>query len=289
MSKKSHKTNWHEAIYCAIQIDLRDYSHLLEYKKEYTLSANNNRMDMLIIKKKSDFKIPKHIASIFRTHNIFENKGAHASLTKSAYYKTNGHAGYYINLYKGSNLIDRRDITLTFPTFRYPRKLFTHLTKECNKTIDNPFPGVYYILNEMYATQVLVMNELSPEDSLFLHCLAGNANDMKLINNLANHYQENKDNLIYTKYMNQFVYSHMKGDQLMVCEAILNYFGTSSEEIEEKTRKQDQEIYEPQIQRLTLEKAALSSENTALSSENTLLHCENDALKQLLKKHGISY
>ena len=26
----------------------------------------------------------------------------------------------------------------------------------------------------------------------------------------------------------------MKGDQLMVCEAILNYFGTSSEEIEKK-------------------------------------------------------
>ena len=75
----------------------------------------------------------------------------------------------------------------------------------------------------------------------------------------------------------------------MVCEAILNYFGTSSEEIEEKTRKQEREIYEPQIQRLTLEKAALSSENTALTSENTLLHCENDALKQLLKKHGISY
>ncbi|MBR5595932.1 MAG: hypothetical protein IKW30_00810 [Lachnospiraceae bacterium] len=57
---------------------------------------------------------------------------------------------------------------------------------------------------------------------------------MKLINSLANHYQKNKDNPIYTKYMNQFVYSHMKGDQLMVCEAILNYFGTSSEEIEKK-------------------------------------------------------
>lgn len=274
MSKKPHKTNWHEAIYCALQIDLRDYSHLLEYKKEYTLSANNNRMDLLVIKKKSDFKIPKHIASIFRTHNIFENKGAHASLTPSDYYKTNGHAGYYINLYKGSTLIDRRDITLTFLTFRHPRKLFIHLTKECYKTIDNPFPGVYYILNEMYATQVLVINELSPEDSLFLHCLAENTNDLKLINNLANHYQENKDNPIYTKYMNQFVYSHMKGDQLMICEAILNYFGTSSKEIEEKTRQQDREIYEPQIEKLT--------------SENSLLHNEIETLKQLLKKHGIT-
>ena len=59
----------------------------------------------------------------------------------------------------------------------------------------------------------------------------------------------------------------------MICEAILNYFGTSSKEIEEKTRAQEREIYEPQIQKLTSEKAALSS-------ENTLLHCEIDTLKQ---------
>ena len=48
----------------------------------------------------------------------------------------------------------------------------------------------------------------------------------------------------------------------MVYEAILNYFGTSSDEIAEKTREQEREIYEPQIKKLT---------------------SENDALKQLLK------
>ena len=51
MIKKRSRTNWHEAITCAIQIDLRDYAHLLEYHTEYTLSANGNHMDMLIIKK----------------------------------------------------------------------------------------------------------------------------------------------------------------------------------------------------------------------------------------------
>ena len=51
MSKKSTRTDWHEAISCAVQIDLRDYSHMLEYKKEFTLSPNGNRIDMLVIKK----------------------------------------------------------------------------------------------------------------------------------------------------------------------------------------------------------------------------------------------
>ena len=170
-TKPSTRTDWHEAIFCAVQIDLKEYSHLLEYYKEKSLSTNDNRMDMLIIKKQPGFQIPKHIASIFRTHNIFEMKGLGSSLTSDAYHKTNGHAGYYIDLYPGTNTLTRHDISLTFPTLHYPRKLFKHLTKDCKKTIEKSYPGVYYINEEMYATQVLVISELSPEDSMYLHCL----------------------------------------------------------------------------------------------------------------------
>jgi len=128
-SKPATRTDWHEAIFCAVQIDLKEYSHLLEYHKEKSLSANGNRMDMLVIKKQSGFRIPKHIASIFQAHNIFEMKGLGSSLTSDAYHKTNGHAGYYIDLYPGTNTLSRHDISLTFPTLHYPRKLFKHLTK----------------------------------------------------------------------------------------------------------------------------------------------------------------
>ena len=267
-SQSSTRTDWHEAIFCAVQIDLRDYSHLLEYKKEHYLSDNKNRIDMLVIKKQTEFKIPKHIASIFRTHNIFEMKGLGSSLSTDAYYKTNGHAGYYIDLYPEKNALDRHDISLTFPTFHYPKKLFSHLTKECNKTIENPFPGVYYINKEMYATQILVISELSPEDSLYLHCLAKTQNNPKLISKLTKDCDLNKNNTLYTRYMNQFFYSHMKGESTMVCEGVLRYFGTSSEEIAEKTREQEKKIYLPQIEKLT---------------------SENQALKQLLAEHEIAY
>ena len=277
MSKKSTSTHtdWHKAIFCAVQLDLKDYAHLLEYKKELSLSSNNNRIDFLVIKKLSDFQIPKHIASIFRTHNLFEAKGNGSTLTKDAYYKTNGHAGYYITNYEGSNTLDRREVTLTFPTFRYPRKLFKHLTKECNKTIENPFPGVYYISKEMYATQVIVIKELLPEDSMYLHCLTPEINNPNLINTLTNDCNSYKDNKLYISYMNQFFYFHTKGEPTMVCEGVLHYFGTSSEEIAEKIREQDKQIYLPQIERLT--------DNVNLLTDK-IAH-----LEQLLAEHNIAY
>ena len=261
MSKKSNspRTDWHKAIFCAVQIDLKEYADLLEYKREHSLSANKNCIDFLVIKKLSDFQIPKHIASIFRTHNIFEAKGKNSTLTKNAYYKTIGHAGYYIANYKTSNTIDRRDVTLTFPTFRYPRKLFKHLTKECDKTIENPFSGVYYILNETYITQVLVINELSPEDVLFLRCLSPKTNPI-LINKLAKDFEKNKNNKLYVDYMDQLFYSHKKGDELMVCEGLLNYFGTSSEELLEQGAERAKQFYLPQIEELIAKVNQLTSE-----------------------------
>lgn len=82
--------------------------------------------------------------------------------------------------------------------------------------------------------------------------------------------------------MNQFFYSHMKGAQLMVCEGLLNYFGTSSQELLEQGAKNAQELYQPQIDKLT-------SENTLLTSENSLLHSEIDKFKKLLAENNISF
>lgn len=209
-------------------------------------------------------------------------KGLGSSLSTDAYYKTNGHAGYYIDLYPEKNALDRHDVSLTFPIFHYPRNLFNHLTKECNKTIENPFPGVYYIDKEMYATQILVISELSAKDSLYLHCLTKNLNNPQLLSRLTQDCDLNKNNKLYTRYMNQFFYSHMKGASTMVCEGVLRYFGTSSEEIAEKTREQERQIYLPQIEKLT------DSVNT-LTSENNLLSSENNKLKLLLKQYNIAY
>ncbi len=61
----------------------------------------------------------------------------------------------------------------------------------------------------------------------------------------------------------------------MVCEGLLNYFGTSSQELLEQGAKNAQEFYQPQIDKLT--------------SDNTLLHSEIDKFKKLLEENNISY
>ena len=92
MSRKS-RVNWHEAASCALQIELKDYSDLLEYIEEYALGKNKYRIDLLIIKKLSDIMIPKNIARIFKTFNLLEIKGIGSSTSTDSYYKAIGYAG----------------------------------------------------------------------------------------------------------------------------------------------------------------------------------------------------
>lgn len=43
--------NWHEAAACAVQIELRDYEHMLDFQTEYILGRNSYRIDLLVIRK----------------------------------------------------------------------------------------------------------------------------------------------------------------------------------------------------------------------------------------------
>lgn len=261
----SRRTNWHKGIVSAIQIDLRDYSHILEYKPEYLLNTNKNRIDLLIIKKLTNELIPKSIAQIFKSINLFEFKGLRSTVTQDAYYKLNGHAGYYINSTGTTNQYNRNDISLSLFSFHRPRKLFKHLTQDCNKTIEKIYPGIYYISKEMYSTQIIVGKELSPDDLLYLACLTSDTINQTTFKYLEQDYYLHSDNQLYIDYLDQLTNPHnKKGALLMVSEGLLNLYGTSSKEIEEKTKA----IYLPQLQQLTE---------------------ENAKLKQLLLQHGIAY
>ena len=58
------RVNWHLAAACAIEIDLRDYSDILSYQREAPLHDNTFRIDLLIIRKKSDEAIAKLLAKV---------------------------------------------------------------------------------------------------------------------------------------------------------------------------------------------------------------------------------
>ena len=270
MSRKS-RVNWHEAATCAFQIELKDYSDLLEYIEEYALGKNKYRIDLLIIKKLSDIMIPKNIARIFKTFNLLEIKGVGSSTGTDSYYKTIGYTGLLIEQTGKTNQYSGLDVSLTFLSLHYPRNLMKHLKKERKLTVEKVSPGVYYINKETFNTQIIVAKELPPEENLYLRCLTNELQNTGLSKRLDDDYRKHQKQDIYIRYMNQIIIANMKKEgenELMVSEGVLNLFGTSSEEIIARTKKEAAEYYQPKIDQL--------------SSQNTYL-------KSLLMQHNIPF
>lgn len=244
-----HRVNWHEAASCALQIDLKDYADSLEYMTEYLLGKGSYRIDILIIKKLTSQMLPVTIAALFKTLNLFEIKGIGSSTSIDSYYKAIGYAGLLIDQTGKKNQYSGLDVSLTHLTCHYPRKLMKHLRQERKIKVEKFAPGVYHINKETFHTQIIVTGELPPEEYLYLHCLTSRLQDHSLINRLTDDYSLHQEQDIYIRYMNQLTTANRKkkGDVPMVCEGILNLCGTSSEEIIERTRKEEAEYYLPQI------------------------------------------
>ena len=72
--EKTEKIKWHPGFCGGIELDLRKYRNILEFEPEHYLSKEPLRMDMLIIKKKSDVKIDNPFGEMFHMHNVIEYK-----------------------------------------------------------------------------------------------------------------------------------------------------------------------------------------------------------------------
>lgn len=271
--RKKHNTNWHEAANCAIQIELRDYKNILEFLPEYILGRNYYRIDLLVIKKMGHYTIAKNIAKFFKTYNLIEVKGIGCSVNTDVYYKTIGYAGLFIKQTGKANQYSALDITLTFLCMHYPRKLMKHLHENRHLKVKQTSPGIYRIIKETFDTQIIVTQELPPENNLYLRCLTNNLQDIDLINQLSEDYINHQNQTVYMKYLNQLsnANSKTKGETSMVCEGVLNLCGTSSEEIIARTRKEEADYYLPQIQNLSSQinylKELLKQNNIAFDSE----------------------
>lgn len=265
------RVNWHEAAVCAVQIELRDYASLLDFQSEFILGKNSYRIDLLIIKKLSPYTIPKNIARIFETYNLFEIKGLSSSLTTASYYKIIGYAGLLINqlTIARTEQFSAADISITFLTFRYPRTLIQHLRDERNLVVEKSSPGIYHISKETFKTQIIVTKELPPEENLYLCCLTDTLKDSTLINRLSDDYTKHKDLDIYTKYLNQLTTANLKtkGASSMVCEGLFNLFGTTSEEVIARAKKESDDYYLPQIDYL---KNLLTQNNITFDLDSAL-------------------
>ena len=286
------RVNWHEAASCALQIELKDYAQYLEYAAEYILGRNSYRIDLLIIKKLSDIIIPRDIARIFRSFNLFEIKGLGSSVTTDTYYKTIGYAGLLISQTGNRSQYSALDISLSFLSLHYPRRLIRHLTKERKITVAKVSPGVYHINKETFIAQIIVTSELSDTDFLYLRCLTGSLQDDSLARHLVDDFEAHQKDEIYIRYMHQINTANLKqgkGDLPMVSEGTMKICEMISDYLISRTQDEDEAYYQPQINALASQNSTLTSQNNTLALQNNTLTMQVDYLKSLLRQHDIPF
>ena len=276
---KPSRVNWHEAACCALQIELRDYSDILEYMEEYVLGKNHYRIDILVIKKLADQVISKNIALIFKTFNLFEIKGVGSTVGIDSYYKTIGYAGLLIDQTGEKNQYSCLDVSLSFLSCYYPRKLMKHLREERKLSVEKISPGVYHINKETFNAQIIVTKELPPEDNLYLRCLTDQLHRNGLAEALTDDYKQHRSQQVYSRYMHQIAAANNKeskeGEHMVIDEWLYEMCGTSSDEVIARAKKEADEYYQPKID--------------SLSSDNRLLSSQIDYLKSLLLQHNIPF
>lgn len=157
---KHKKIQWHPAFVAAIDLEFSENRNDLIYEKEYNLNTKPLEIDLLVIKKTQKRPIVNEIGKFFLGHNIMEYKSPGDHLNIDTFYK----AGAYASLYKVSSSktddIKADDITVSIIRESKPTGLFKYFKSHGFKT-ENPYPGIYYILNNvLFPTQIVITGEL---------------------------------------------------------------------------------------------------------------------------------
>ena len=164
---------WHPGFYGAAEIEFLSNKGELEFQREYNLSKEPIRMDLLIIKKLTDVKIENELGHIFKKFNVVEYKSPDDSLTIDDYYKTVGYACLYKGLGETVDQIPADELTVSIFRESYPREMFEAMVN-LGLEIKERYPGIYYITGRqaMFDTQIVVTRQLDKETHHTLRILS---------------------------------------------------------------------------------------------------------------------
>jgi hypothetical protein len=154
------KNYWHPAFCGAAELEFRDNKEDLEFQREYNLSKEPIRVDLLVVKKIGSVKIKNEIGCIFKEHNILEYKSPGDAMSIDDYFKGLSYACLYKSLGNSVDAIRAEEITLSLFREQRPEKMFESL-KKLGATIEEKFPGIYHVKGVIvFDTQIIVTREL---------------------------------------------------------------------------------------------------------------------------------
>jgi hypothetical protein len=219
----SDKIKWHPGFYGAAELEFRKNKDDLEFEREYNLSKEPLRTDLLIVKKHADVQIENEIGRIFKRFNIIEYKSPDDGMSIDDYYKTVGYACLYKGLGETVNAIPADELTVSMFRETYPRELLAQLRKQ-GAQIEERFPGIYYVTGgTLFATQIVVTSRLNKETHSSLRVLSkdAQAEDIRLFLEEAEKLKQPGDRnnisavLRVSVDANQSVYDRVKEDETM--------------------------------------------------------------------------
>lgn len=274
------KIQWHPGFYGAAEIELIENKEDLEFLREYNLSKEPIRMDLLIIKKLSDVKIKNEIGHIFKKYNVVEYKSPDDALSIDDYYKTVGYACLYKGLGETVNQIPAEELTLSIFREAYPRELFAAL-KTAGFTIEERYHGIYYISGQvLFDTQIVVTGQLDSEVHRSLRILSRKALEEDVTTfieetaGLRNPGDRNNIDAILQVSVsaNRELYVEIRRRNSIMCEALRELM---NDEIEEEKRIAVEEATKKIKEDAAREVANAAREVKKTAKETTLTNIRN--------------
>ena len=241
MEKEKNAIQWHPAFCADVQIELQDEARKLTFQNEYQLSKKPMQVDVLVCKKDAGEKIHKNIGRIFRTYNLIEYKSPKDYMSVDDFYKVYGYACFYKSDTGKENEIPAEELTITFISKNYPRKMIRHFKDARKYIIEKAEAGIYYVHGDVIGIQIIVTSQLTPEKNLWLYSLTDDLADSGVMKKLLYEYMgKDKDNL-YSAVMQVIVTANeerFREEDEGMCDALLEITNEHKERLIMKSRRE---------------------------------------------------
>ena len=193
-------TDRESGTYGGLMLSLRDFRDRLVSYPGFQLNMKPREIDCLIIDKcDPDEPIDNDIARFFRKHNIIELKNPQEALNINTVWKVISYAAQYNSEGTSDDPRDALDITITILRAAKPKKALRQL-KEGGYTIENAYPGIYYIGGMVdMRMQIVVSSELEGDDYVPLRIQRRNADRSdyrRFLENTDKVYTEDESDLV---------------------------------------------------------------------------------------------
>ena len=160
--------------------------------------------------------------------------------------------------------------------------MLCHLEKERGYTIENPEEGIYYVIGDKIPIQVIVISQLNPKKNLWLYSLTNKLENKEAIKMLLEDYKGKQSDNLYTAVMQVVMKANgerMKGDDGMVCEALMELMKDELEASKEEGKIQGREIGQESAQLSAVRSLMKTLKLTLVQAMDALEIPENQRVK----------